>query len=367
MTRIMLGAGGTGGHVYPALAVAEALSESDAHELYFVGTVGGMERRLVEISGVSFQRIDEVRAGPIVGVNPARALFSLIKMGIGVLQSLMILMQVRPDVILFTGGWANVPVAVVAKILGRPMIVYLPDIAPGRTVKMLATLAGQAAITVDDAAAYFPGIETIVTGYPLRNSFDDASRDAGIAHFGLNPAKKTLLITGGSSGARNINQAIERILPQLLMQDLQILHISGTLDYERVKASTADISNPDYHLLAYVDAMALAYAVSDIALCRAGASTLAELPFFGLPGILVPYPYAWDYQKINADYLAERGAAIHMNDEDMAEQLLLTLEDLLQHPTKLADMAKQAHAIRQQPGAAALAEVLLELAGETHS
>ncbi len=362
----MMGAGGTGGHVYPALSAAEVLSQQNDHTLFFVGTRGGggFERRLVEEAGIQFAAIDEVFAGPIVGVNPLRALTSLVLMTLGTLQALGLLMRHQPGAILLTGGWANVPLALAAWLLRVPMLVYLPDIEPGSTIKLLARFAKKVAITVPDSAQYFRAGQTIVTGYPLRHAVRAATRAAAITQFQLDLSRKTLLVFGGSRGARSINIALTHILPDLLQEQIQILHVTGTLDYERVQTELAAI--PDkmhYHSYAYLDdTMGAALAAADMVLSRAGASVLGEFPFFGLPAILVPYPYAWRYQKTNADYLAARGAAVRLDDEKMATELLPLLRDWLHHPTKLSAMSAAAKALAQPQGAQQLAQVLVDLA-----
>lgn len=346
------------------------LSQPNEHTLFFVGTRGGggFERRLVEEADIPFAAIDEVLAGPIVGVNPLRAFTSLVLMMLGTAQALLLLIRHKPGAILLTGGWANVPLAVAAWLRRVPMLVYLPDIEPGSTIKLLARFAQRVAITVPDSAPYFRAGQTIVTGYPLRRALYRATREAALQHFKLDPSRKTLLVFGGSRGARSINTALAKILPDLLQEPIQIVHVTGTLDYERVQTEAAAI--PDkmhYHSYAYLDdAMGAALAAADMVLSRAGASVLGEFPYFGLPAILVPYPYAWRYQKTNADYLAARGAAVRLDDENMATALLPLLRDWLHHPEKLAAMSAAAKALAQPQGAERLAQALVDLAEKSN-
>lgn len=367
MARLMIGAGGTGGHVYPALTVAEVLQAQSNHALYFVGTRGGggFERQLVEASGLRFAVFAEVFAGPIAGVNPLRAVWSAVLMLIGTLQALVLLLRYQPQAILLTGGWANVPLALAAYIRRIPMLVYLPDIEPGQTIRFLSKIAAKVAITVPDAAQYFRPGQTVVTGYPLRASVKNARREEAVRHFGLEASRKTLLVFGGSRGARSINQALMAILPDLLAAGLQIIHISGTLDWPVVQETRAKLSNPAlYHAYAYLEhEMGLALAAADIVVCRAGASTLGELPYFGLAALLVPYPYAWRYQKTNADYLASRGAALRLDDEKMETELLPAILNLVNDPERLTTMQSAAGALAQPDGAENIARLLLELAG----
>lgn len=363
----MIGAGGTGGHVYPALSASESLLKSaeTAPELVYVGTVGGFERPLVEHSGIPFQETVEVQAGPLNGVGLLKALVSAARLALGTLQSLGWLLRWRPAAILLTGGWANVPLALAAWLLRRPVLVYLPDIEPGLTVRVVARFAAQVAITVPDAAQYFRSGQTVVTGYPLRQQMRETTRTQGQQHFGLDPARRTLLIMGGSRGARSINIAIGEILSQLLQDGWQVVHITGELDWERSQEQVGALrDHPDYHAQAYLHEMGLALAAADLVVCRSGASTLGELPYFGIPAILVPYPYAWRYQKTNADYLADQGAALRLDDERMREELYPTIRGLAEDPSRLEVMRSQAQALgaAQGDGAARLASVLWALA-----
>lgn len=330
---------------------------------------GGFERRLVEESGIPFAAVDEVFAGPVVGVNPLRAFVSLILMCLGTLQAWLLLIRHKPGAVLLTGGWANVPLALAAWLWRVPMLIYLPDIEPGSTIKLLARFAHKVAITVPDSAQYFRPGQTIVSGYPLRASVRCANRETARQHFQLDSSRKTLLVFGGSRGARTINIALLRILPELLQESVQIIHVTGTLDYERVQAEAAAISNKmHYHIYAYLDdTMGAALAAADIVLSRAGASTLGEFTYFGIPSVLVPYPYAWRYQKTNADYLARHGAAVRLDDEKMQTELLPLLRDWLHHPQKLATMSAAAKALAQPQGAETLARVFVDLASKVEN
>ena len=362
--RILIGAGGTGGHIYPALATAQALlsAGAEAHELHFVGAVGGMESKLVTAAGLGFAGYHEVLAGPIHGVNPLRMGISLLKLVAGLGQSLGLLRRIQPQVILLTGGWANFPVALAAKLLRIPIVIYLPDIEPGLTIKVLRRLAHAVAVTAAPSLSFFPDGKAVVTGYPMQTDRLCADRDLARAHFGLDLDHKTLLVFGGSRGARSINMALGNSLGRLLAADLQIIHITGELDWQRTQQQLGDLAgHPHYHAFAYLYAeMGLAFASADLAICRAGASTLAELPAFGLPAILVPYPYAWRYQKVNADYLSQRGAAMRLDDEDMRAKLGDLVLELLNDEARLAELRANSRALANRAGADNVAKLLLE-------
>lgn len=334
--------------------------------MYFIGAFGGMERKLVAESGLQFASYHEVLAGPVHGVNPVRILFSLTKLKLGAFQALAHQLRIRPEVVLLTGGWANLPVALSARLLRISTVIYLPDIEPGLTIKTLQHFASKIAITVPASARFFPLGKTVVTGYPLLNSRLAADRSRALKHFGLDPERKTLLAFGGSRGARNINIALLQQLPRLLDSGIQVIHITGEADWDRSQRQIGALTeNPDYHPFAYLrEEMGLAFAAADLALCRAGASALAELPLFGLPAILVPYPYAWRYQQVNADYLAERGAALRLNDEDMPERLYDTVFDLILDEARLNEMRARSTALANPNGARRLAALLRQIGND---
>ncbi|GIK30288.1 MAG: UDP-N-acetylglucosamine--N-acetylmuramyl-(pentapeptide) pyrophosphoryl-undecaprenol N-acetylglucosamine transferase [Chloroflexota bacterium] len=358
--RLLIAAGGTGGHVYPALAVAERLLHITTDStIAFVGTVGGFERLLLEKSDVPLESIDEVQAGPLHGVNPLKVVTSIFKTLAGIVQSWRILGLRKPNVVLMTGGWVGLPVAVAAWLRRVPIVIFLPDIEPALSIKILRPFAKTIAVTTEASAQYVPESKMIVTGYPLRQSVAGAQRRQAVEHFGLDTAKKTLLVFGGSRGARSINIGLIDALPDLLAKgDLQIIHVTGELDAQRAEAVRG---TPGYHPYAYLhDDMGLAMAAADLCVCRSGASTLGELPYFGLPALLVPYPHAWRYQKVNADYLAQRGAAQILPDESLGE-LASKVRALLDAPGKLANMRAAALALRCDDAAGAIAELLLKV------
>lgn len=353
--------------MYPALAAAEAMVRLYPDvSLSFVGNVGGFERPLIARAGIEFDSHDEVQAGPLHGVNPIRAITSVVRLGVGFLQAFRILSKRKPQVILSTGGWASLPVALAAQLRRTPMMIYLPDIEPGLTIKVLRRFAQKVAVTVADSSTYFKPGQTVVTGYPLRSEVTAATRSDGLNEFGLNPEKQTLLVFGGSRGARAINLALEAILGDLLETgQIQIVHVTGTLDWERSQEAIGNLrDHGDYHAFAYLhNTMGQAFAAADLAVCRAGASVLGEFPYFELPSILIPLAYSWHYQQVNADYLALRGAAIHLPEEQMSSQLFETICDLLLHQDdQLQSMRERLSDLAVRDGADNLAGALAQLA-----
>jgi UDP-N-acetylglucosamine--N-acetylmuramyl-(pentapeptide) pyrophosphoryl-undecaprenol N-acetylglucosamine transferase len=271
-------------------------------------------------------------------------------MAIGTFQAMQLVRRYRPAALLLTGGWATFPTALASRLLGVPVTVFLPDIEPGLAIKWMGRLARVVYTTTADSQAFFPAGKMVATGYPLRSQVLSAKREDGIAHFELDPARRTLLVFGGSRGARSLNRALAEILPSLLLDGLQIIHIAGETDWSEVQTRRASLSadfQARYHAYPYLhEDMGLALAAADLVVSRAGASSLGEFPYFGLPAILVPYPFAWRYQKVNADWLASRGAAIRLNDESLAEELLPTIRSVMSNQVELEAMRQAAAALK---------------------
>ncbi len=339
----------------------------------WVGGVGGMEADLVKREALAGVQYAAIPAAGVHGVGLRSLPGNLWQLGRGLLASFGLLRQFRPDVLLFTGGYVAVPVALAARLsgIGRTLL-YVPDIEPGLALKTLARFADRIALTTEDSLPYFAGRRNLsVTGYPLRPDLLEAAvrlqaegKTAARQVFGLRPDLPVLLVSGGSKGSRSINRAVMAALPDLL-QDIQVLHISGKLDWADVEQGRLSLSPEQaarYRLYPYLHAeMAAALACADLSLTRAGASSLGELPLFGLPAILVPYPYAWRYQRVNADYLASRGAAEVVEDADLPAQIVPLVRSLL---TDLPRHQKMAQAMRQlaRPDAAQQIAALLSQA-----
>lgn len=316
---------------------------------------------MVSRAGLPYRSI---AAGGLHGVGALAKMKNALKLMAGTLQVLRLIGQRRPDVMLTTGGFVAAPVAVACKLRRVPIVLYLPDVEPGQAVKFVARFATTITVTTNDSKAYFPGKNVIVTGYPTRSDLQQADRAAARQHFELSSDRATLLITGGSKGARSLNRAITANLAALLAK-FQIIHISGATDAAEVRgvyAALPDELKRHYHVFEYVHDMGLALAAADLVISRAGASVLGEYPLFGLPSILVPYPYAWRYQKVNAQALVTRGAAVMLEDATLKTQLLPTIEQVLGDSARLAAMQAAAHSLAQPDPAQAIAQVV-RLAG----
>ncbi|MBE0699868.1 MAG: UDP-N-acetylglucosamine--N-acetylmuramyl-(pentapeptide) pyrophosphoryl-undecaprenol N-acetylglucosamine transferase [Anaerolineaceae bacterium] len=344
--------------MYPALAIRQALG-NDANPILWVGSEGGMEADLVQRAGMSFTAIP---SGQVAGMG-LRIIPNLVKVIQGTLVSQRILNDFKPDVLLFTGGYVAVPMALAGRNI--PSLVYVPDIEPGIALKLMARFASIIGLTSENSRQYFPNsAHTEITGYPIRADLKGWTREKALAHLGLNPDRFILLVTGGSSGARSLNRALLAALPDLL-HEIQIIHLIGKLDWAEVQAALPSLTSEmaeNYHPLPYLHEMGAALAAADLVISRAGASTLGELPLFGLPAILVPYPHAWRYQKVNADYLIERGAALMIEDAKLPEMILTAVLTLSRDPDRLQRMRQAMQSLVQPQAGQRLADIIRELA-----
>lgn len=322
-----------------------------------------MEQDLVSREGVEFVGI---QAGAMHGVGALRMVKGALKVLAGTWNALVLLRRWRPDVVLLTGGFVGVPVSVAAWFWRVPTVVYLPDIEPGMALKVMAQLARKVATTTEESARFISREKMVVTGYPVRDAFARVTRQSARAHFGIADDEVVVLVYGGSKGARSINRAITADVERLLeVSGLRLIHVTGRADWDDVCVTrdTLPIQTRErYITFAYLhEEMAEAMAAADLAVCRAGASTLGELPYLGLPAVLVPYPYAWRYQKVNAEYLVEHGAAIMMEDAKLADQLAGVLFELTSNRHKLTAMRNAALTLAKRDGADAIARLLVNI------
>ena len=330
-------------------------------ETLFVGSAGGVEEGLVKRAGLPFAAI---AAGGLHGLAPWAAARNAVKLAQGTWQAWRVVRAFRPDALLLTGGYVGVPVALAAWLGRVPSLVYLPDVEPALSVRAMARLARRVAVTAPVSRRHFPPGKVAVTGYPVRPELQGMDRQAARQALGLDADGLVLLVFGGSRGARSINRALAANLEPLLAL-CQVVHISGALDAEEAQARRAALPETlrmRYHLYAYLhEEMGYALAAADLAVSRAGASTLGEFPLFGLPAVLVPYPYAWRYQKVNADYLVAQGCACRLDDDKLATDLLPLLRELLSDRERLMEMGRRARALARPDAAERLADELRSL------
>ncbi len=381
--NILFSGGGTGGGVYPAIAIADALTaQRPDTKILWMGSTTGPEVDLVTRAGLDYVGVP---SGPLVGVG-LKAVVGAVKIAAGTIKAFGIIGRFKPAALLITGGWATLPAALACWLRRVPIVIYMPDVEPGGTIKAIARIAKRVAVTAESSVGMFPAGRAVETGYPLRADLLHAAgfdplgeplpdppdiRDQARVRFDLSPDLKTVLVFGGSRGARSLNRALIAALPDLLPR-VQVIHISGRLDWPEVQTQAAGLASrlPDnlisrYHIEEYLHTgeMALALAASDLVVSRAGASTLGEFPLFDLPAILVPYPHAWRYQKTNADYLDSRGAAVRLDDDKLHDQLTTRITALLE-PSPLAAMSASSGALKRPGAAARIVSLLLDVAAD---
>jgi len=347
--------------VYPALAVLQTMQNKV--EVLWVGGEGGMEARLVERANVPFKTIP---AAGVHGVSLKSLPGNVIRLARGFFAARHILNEFKPDVLFFTGGYVAVPMALAGMHL--PTALYIPDIEPALALKTLARFADKIAVTAQDSFRYFSRRERLVlTGYPTRPDLTRWTRSDARRTLNLTGEAPVLLVLGGSQGARSINTAVLANLSALL-EGSQLIHITGELDWPNVETRAKELTGvraARYHAFPYLhEKMGAALAAADLALSRAGASTLGEYPLFGLPAVLVPYPYAWRYQKVNADMLVRCGAAVMLEDGKLSDQLLPTVDALFSQPQKLASMRDAMQRLSHPEAAAEISRQIFALCQE---
>ena len=322
-----------------------------------------MERELVCREGIPFESIE---AGAMNGVGGLRQIKAAARLTRGGAKALQIVGRFKPDVVLLTGGFVGVPVSWAAWLRRVPTLVYLPDIEPGMALKVMAKLANQVATTTEASAQFISPDKMVVTGYPVREGFSQLNKAQARERLGIGLDEKVLLVFGGSKGARSINTAVVKHLEPLLAQAV-VVHVTGANDWETADAARAQLTATQqtrYLAFKYLhEDMAAAMAAADLAICRSGASALGELTFLGLPAVLVPYPYAWRFQKVNAAYLVERGAAVMVEDATLEHELVGTVTQLLSDATRLLALHDASLRLGRRDGAQQIAHAMLKLAG----
>ncbi|MFN2282417.1 MAG: UDP-N-acetylglucosamine--N-acetylmuramyl-(pentapeptide) pyrophosphoryl-undecaprenol N-acetylglucosamine transferase [Anaerolineales bacterium] len=352
--------------MYPALAVLQALNDLRPDwqvegALLWIGGEGGMEGEIVSRQNIDFQTIP---AAGLHGVGLKNLPGNLTKLVKGYLKASTIIREFQPEAMFFTGGYLAVPVAYAGRSV--PSLVFMPDIEPGLAIKVIANLAEKIALSVEQSRLHTPaGKPGMVTGYPVRSQMLSWDRERALQALDLKSDAPVLLVFGGSKGARSINRAVLAILPTLL-PEMQVLHITGSLDWEEVSASREKLSysqQEGYHIYPFLhEEMGAALRCADLAVSRSGASILGEYPLFELPSILVPYPHAWRYQKTNASYLAERGAAVIVDDGELTERLLPEIQTLMADPDRRTDMRLALRGMARPDAAKQIGQALFELA-----
>lgn len=369
--RILISGGGTGGHIYPALAVATELRDRYGAELLFIGDANGLETSIVPAVGIPFAAIS---AGKLRRYLSVRTFTDLGRIPLGMAQAYEHVKRFQPDAAFTSGGYVSVPAGMAARLIGAPLVMHQQDVPPNLANRLLTPVATRVTVSFAASLPYFPKQRTILAGNPVREEILQAARrDPAQARtrFGLHPKLPVVLVTGGSQGARRLNQVVAAALPALLPY-CQVLHVSGELTYEatRAQAEQALAATPELHaryaLYPYLTSeMPDALAACDIALCRSGAATLAELSIVGRPSVLVPLPpgFTGSPQAVNATMFQRAGAAEMMLDRDITpNRAVELLMPLLGDANRRVQMSVAARKLGRPDAAHTLADLVASLA-----
>ncbi|MCX7794675.1 MAG: undecaprenyldiphospho-muramoylpentapeptide beta-N-acetylglucosaminyltransferase [Thermodesulfovibrionales bacterium] len=356
--RVIIAGGGTGGHLFPGIAVAERLKEKGVRDILFIGTERGIEARVIPREGY---RLEFIRSSGIVGKSLVRTFQGLINIILSIIDSFRILRFYRPDVVIGVGGYASFGPVVVSRFMGIPSIILEQNSIPGLANKVLSRFASAVCITYHESFNFFPSSKTILTGNPVRLRIMEGSREGGLRLFGLSSQKNTVLIFGGSSGARSINRAVVDSLPYLvdLKDAVQFLHQTGDIDYEFVKEAYRKYGMSGT-VAPFIYQMPEAYAVADLIISRSGATTLAEITALGKAAILIPYPFAAGrHQEFNARKLHDMGAAIMLTEKELnGERLAKEIKRLLKDEALKRDLEKNSRAFGRPDAAGAVVSLI---------
>lgn len=348
--RIVLTGGGTGGHVYPALAAARYIKrqEPDA-EILFVGTQKGLESRIIPEAGFPLKIITARGLPRRLSPDLIKTFISTFRGG---WEARRILKSYRPQVVMGTGGYVCGPVVLSAYLMGIPCLIHEQNVIPGMTNRLLFPFVKKVCLSFEASQKYFSNpSKTAVTGNPRASEVVGISREEGIKALGLNPNKKTVLIVGGSRGAQRINQCVTEILPNLVaLPGVQLVYVTGQIYYDQVMGSDKikEIAHRDnFFIRPYIEQMPLALAAADLVVSRAGATMLAEITARGIPLVLIPSPNVTNnHQVLNARVLSDAGAAEMFLEKDLTGDLLReAIVSLLKDEKTLASMSEKSRGL----------------------
>ena len=351
--RAILAGGGTGGHVIPALAIADQLKKTYNAEVLFIGTARGIENRLVPAAGYPLQL---VRVGALKNVSLTTRLKTAFDLPRALWDAGRMLNEFAPDVVIGVGGYASGPAMLSAVVKHIPTVAFEPNVVPGFANRLVARFVSGAAVHFEETAKYFRHGE--VTGVPVRHAFFEIQPKRG--------GTLTLLVFGGSQGAHAINEAMFRCLKVLLREapGIHIIHQTGERDYNDARAAYGALGE-SAEVFKFIEDMPAAFARADLVVCRSGASTVAEITAAGKPAVFVPFPRAADdHQRINAEALARHGAAVVVEESKLEGVWLAeTIAALLQDPRRLHQMGQSAKELAHPNAASDIAALAARVAG----
>ncbi len=351
---IVLTGGGTGGHIYPALAIAQKLkNDTEINNIYYIGCDKNPEKDIINKEGIKFYSINVSGMPRKVSL---KLLFWFLELISATLKAVYYLLKLKPDLVFGTGGYVTGPVLIAAWLLRIPYAVHDPDAHPGIVNRYTAGGARFVSLAFEQAKNYINNPNSIIFGNPARESLKSINKETAVTKLGLNPKKKTILIIGGSQGAKTINEAALDAVPVFINDSgFQVIHQTGKRNFTEYENNFYEKypelrGNSSYLLQPYYDDMALALNAADVAISRAGSLSISELNLCELPSILIPFPYAAaDHQRYNAKAMEKAGASIYLEDHDCtSEKLIELVNSILSHPDKYEQM-KQANKSLAKP------------------
>jgi UDP-N-acetylglucosamine--N-acetylmuramyl-(pentapeptide) pyrophosphoryl-undecaprenol N-acetylglucosamine transferase len=338
--KIIISGGGTGGHIFPAVAIADAVRRRfPSAEILFVGAEGRMEMRRVPEAGYKIIGL------PVSGFNRKNLLKNirvLWRLQKSLFKAKKIIRNFKPDAVVGVGGYASGPLLRVAAKNHIPVLIQEQNSYPGITNKLLANSADVICVAYEGMEKFFPQEKIVLTGNPCRSRLmSDATKEEALKHFNLDPHKKTILVTGGSLGSRTLNRSVSKHLPTICKTDVQIIWQAGELFFHDIFLEIQNIKNNNFHICNFIDRMDYAYKAADVVISRAGAGAISELCLLGKPVILAPSPnVAEDHQTKNAMALVAKGAAIMVKDSEAEDRIIAEAFELLNNPQKKESLSE---------------------------
>lgn len=360
--KYIISGGGTGGHIFPAISIANAIKAKDPKaDILFVGATGRMEMERVPAAGYPIEGL------PVSGFDRKNLLKNfrvLIDLQKSIVKARKIIRNFRPDIAIGVGGYASAPTLKAASRLGVPTLLQEQNSYAGVTNRMLASKASAICVAYEGMEKFFPKEKIILTGNPVRQDLFNVlpKTPEAFEFFGFDPAKKTLLIVGGSLGARTLNQSVTAFLDEMAQSGIQIIWQTGKYYIDKARADAQKYESREFIVTDFVSRMDYAYAVADLVISRAGASSISELCLLAKPVILVPSPnVAEDHQTSNAMALVNKNAALMVRDADALRDLIPATLNLIKNSDKLTELAKNISLLAQKDSAGRIAEKVLEI------
>ena len=363
--KVVIAGGGTGGHLFPGLALAEEFKRRDpATEVTFVGTEHGIEARIVPRERYPIRYL---RAEGFVGRSFLKKIRAIIKTALSIPDARRILSSIRPDIVIGVGGYASGAVVLLASLRSVPTVIHEQNSVPGLTNRILGRIVKRICVTYHESLPFFPMGRAFLTGNPIRAKIPKAEKNAACRLFALDDSTFTVFVFGGSSGARAINRGMVDALNHLidLKEKIQFLHQTGEKDYESVREAYRKAGFRGT-VAPFIYEMPEAYAAADMVISRAGATTLAEITALGKPAVLVPYPFAAGrHQELNALKLREMGAAFMLTDEELnGDRLAGHIRELIENDSMRSEMRQASKGLGRPDAAGKIVDIAMSLVKE---